>query len=71
MRIAVKVFPTHENVDWCNEERGGIEIPNLTEEEVIESGRGIKAKGEAGPDGIPREVIKLMSKSYPKKWQRL
>ena len=57
-RIVDGLFPTHE--PWAeapDENDDAFEIPEFTEEELVQAVTSLKTGKTPGPDGIPAEIV--------------
>lgn len=67
-RIIQGLFPHHEATPWPvapYTDVGVLEESRITNEELIEAARALKANKAPGPDGIPNQVLKVAVKENP------
>lgn len=62
-RIIQGLFPQHERTPWPSTPYSDVGLsedePRITNEELIEAAKALKANKAPGPDGIPNQVLKI------------
>lgn len=69
-RIVEGLFPQHP-IREAEEEESDMDIPLFTTRELLEAVKRLKPRKAPGPDGIPGEIIRMITKERPEVLLRL